>query len=185
MPDFVQNVETGLHRLSSGGWLTPATVAGITDDDFVNLSPPRRKELYAAVDRFRAVVTAPDGGASQEAAARAALGAIATVLQPYLTRESRKVCEVIAGAWREAAVADWIPTFDYVLDEDWTNAPAIHMWLILNDEVDVEAPRTQEELERVRALIHRRVREAGIERWPYASVRARADVQELAARVPA
>ena len=92
MPEFIQNVEAGLQRLQSGGWLTPATVEGITDDDFANLSPPQRKELYEAVDRFRAIASAPDGGASQEPVARAAMNTIATILQPYLTAESRKAC---------------------------------------------------------------------------------------------
>jgi len=164
LPEFIQHVEAGLQQLPSGNWLTPATVDGLTENDFVTLPPGQRRELYRAVEQFRTSASAPDGGASQATAARAALDTIATILRPYLTPESRRVREVIWTVWREEDVRDWIPTFDYQLDEDWTGAPAIRVLLILKDDVEIEAPGTVEVLGRFRMLSGNRPRSALLRR---------------------
>ncbi len=48
--DFINSVESGIERqrLGADDWLTPATVHGLTDIDFVMLPPAQREELFRA-----------------------------------------------------------------------------------------------------------------------------------------
>lgn len=186
--DFIHYVESALGRLEAGGWLNVAAVQGLTDIDFVTLPPARREELFRRVEQFRDVARLPQPDAGQRAVAREALTRIGELLHPYRTPESRRVLDTLWGAWQEEAVRDvrqWIPTFDYQLGEDSSGEPAVWVWLILNDDVDIEAADTRGGLSRLRLLIHARFQDAGIDRWPYIGVRSCSDVRELTARVHA
>ena len=183
MPEFISNVE---HGAKQPGWLTPATVADLSDGDFVTLSPGQRKELRRAVERFQAIAGSGSRPTpAEEAGARAALDTILDLLQPYLTPESRTVREAIWRAWRDEHARDWMPTFDYELGEDWTGDPAIRIWLILNDDVDVEADDTREKLSRLRTLIRKELRATGVGRWPYTSVWTLSDAKDHSVRTTA
>lgn len=74
----------------------------------------------------------------------------------------------------------WIPTFDFVLSEAWDGEPSIHIWLVLRDDVDVEEPAIQDKLAKVRDSVRAGLKCAGIDRWPYISVRSVSEVRELA-----
>lgn len=91
--------------------------------------------------------------------------------------------QAIWEALRDEHAADWIPTFDYQLSDDSTGDPAVWIWLILNDEVDVEADDTHEKLNRLRQRIREELREAGILRWPFIHVRTRSEQKELMTRL--
>ena len=180
MPDFIENVERGA---AQPDWLSPATVAGLTDSDFVTMHPRVRAQLFQAVERFRAIAASGSPGPEQVAEARAALDTIRTILRPYLTPESQAIRDVVSQVWK--GEQDRIPTFDYELAESWVGSPIVWIWLVLHDDVDIEAPATRELLKRVRRMIRDKFNEAGLERWPNIGVRSESDVQELTARVTA
>lgn len=185
--DFVNNVEQGIGRLDSSDWLTPATVHGLTDADFVTLPRAQREELFRRADQFRLIAeAAPNMDAAQTADARAALAAIWEILRPYrVPPESKTIREVLWRAWEDEQARSWIPTFDYYLGNDWSGDPAVWVWFILEDGVDRSAAAPREVLRRLTSLIHARLQEVGIDRWPYPEVRNRSEVSGLAAKVPA
>lgn len=181
--DFIDYVEQGVNRLGSGGWLTPATVHGLTEADFVTMPLAQRQELFRGAAEFAAVArAAPNGDAAQEAVARAALTRIWELLRPYRTRESRAVRQVLWAAWEPER--EWIPTFDYQLDTDWSGDPAVRVWLILKDGVDVLEAKTREELSRIRLRLHADIQDAEIDRWPFVRTRSWSEVTGPNALVP-
>ncbi|MBP3957977.1 hypothetical protein J8F10_22205 [Gemmata sp. G18] len=182
--DFIHYVESGVNHLGSDDWLTPASVHGLADADFVTLPPVQREELFRAVDRFRTIATtAPPVSPAQEEIARAALVTVWNLLRPYRTPESTAIREAIWRVWD--GEKDRIPTFDYELAESWTGSPIVWVWLVLRDDTEIEAPETRELLGRVRMAIRLEFERAGIERWPNIGVRTESDVRDLAARAPA
>jgi hypothetical protein len=196
MPDFVSTVQfvanmveppaDDAHRKQLADvWLTPATVADFSESDFVALPPDQRTKLREAVEKFRKVAEAGSATSKQVAEAKSAFETILAVLKPYTDPESEKVRLAIWRAWQAENARDWIPTFDYQLRDDSTGTPAAWVWFILNDDVDIEADDTQEKLNRLRMLVRKELREAGIERWPFISVRTRSEAKELLARATA
>ena len=183
--DFITSVETGIAHLNSGDWLIPTTVHGLTDADFVTFRRAQREELFRCVEQFRTIAESPVRDAAQETGARGALERIWALLRPYRTPESRTIGEVVRAVWKDEQVQSWIPTFDYQLDTDWSGEPAVRIWFILNDDVEIEAPNVSETLSRIRALIRMRLQDAGIDRWPFVGIRTCSDVHELTARASA
>jgi hypothetical protein len=196
MPDFIANVQFVANILRSPAddqyrrdvadmWLTPATVADFSESDFVALPSGQRTQLRDAVAQFRSVA---ERGASatpvEVEAALAAFDTILTILEPYIASpESERVREAIWSVWKEERW--WIPTFDYEIGDDSTGDPAVWIWLILNDDRDIEARETREWLRRVRLAIRSALQDRGVERWPYISVRSRSETKELMARATA
>ena len=178
MPEFIGNIEKGSNQ---PGWLTPATVADLSESDFSTMPARQRQALFDAVERFKTIAETDAISPEQETQARTALDGIRDILRPYLSEESLKIREAIWRAWRDDGAAAWIPTFDYALDEDWAGNPAVWVWLILNDDVDVEEPATRAGLNSLRTRIRKELYEAGIERRPYINVRSQAEVRELMA----
>ncbi len=180
LPEFISNVE---HGAKQPGWLNPATVADLSDSDFVTLPPGQREQLFRAVERFRQIAESDSPSDEQKTEARASLDGILTAIRPYLTPESKAIREAIWRAWKDDK--DRIPTFDYELAESWTGSPIVWIWLILRDDMGIEARATRELLGRVRMAIRMEFNEAGIERWPNIGVRTESEVQEIAARATA
>jgi hypothetical protein len=181
--DFIDHVASGIGHLDSGDWLTPTTVHGITDIDFVTLRSAPRRELFRRVEQFRSIaLAAPNVDPARTADARAALTAIWEILLPYRRpRESETVRTVLLQAWEDEHVRDWIPTFDYQLAADSTGDPAVRIWLVLEDGVPIDDPETRARLRRLERLFHARLQEAAVERWPYVGVRTRSEVGALVA----
>lgn len=187
--DFVRHVESGINHLNSDDWLIPETVRGLTDVDFVTLPLQQRDKLFRCAKQFCTIAqAAPNVDDAQTASARAALTTIWEILRPYRTPESRKILNTLWECWQDKSVEyvrKWIPTFDYQLGEDSTGDPAIWIWLILNDDVDIEAPITRVELNLLRIGFDVRLREAGIDRTPYVSVWTQSDARERSVRIGA
>jgi len=189
MPEFLDNIQNALKNPT--GWLSPSTVADLSESDFHTLKPKQREKLFQAVERFRTIAATASPTPEQVAEARAALDTIRDIAQPYLTPESKQIRETIAKAWQKER--DWIPTFDYELSDNWLGQPVVWLWLVLKDDVlkddiDIENPVTQEGLQRIRSAIRREFQEAGIERRPNMSIRSESGVkeyQELRARATA
>jgi hypothetical protein len=85
-----------------------------------------------------------------------------------------------------AAVRPQFPPFVhdavFQLRTDHTGDPAVWIWLILDDETDVEERAVQDALIGVQRAIHDRLMASGVDRWPFISVRTRTDQQEQLAR---
>jgi hypothetical protein len=179
MPEFISNVERGAGEPGSG-WLTPATVADLSDTDFTALAPAQRAELYRAAERFRAIAEGGSPSPEQTAEARSSLDRILEILRPYRTPESRKIREAVWKVWKDHR-SD-IPTFDYELAQSWIDTPIVWIWLVLRDDLDIDAPPTRELLSRVRMAIREQFHEDDIERRPNIGIRMESEVKELAAR---
>jgi hypothetical protein len=163
-------------------WLTTHAIEGFDETDFVFLSPEDRARLADEVAKFRAVAESvpPTEPATrhQVEEARAALGTILRVLEPYLsTAEARDIERILAHAVRPDE--SWIPTLDFKLGNDATGDPAVWVWLIVNDDVDVENADVQTKLQTVRNRIDSELAQAKVERFPYTLVRSRSEVKEL------
>jgi hypothetical protein len=178
MPDFIMNVESGEDQPD---WLNPATVADLSDSDFGTLPTRQREALFHAVERFQEIAAlGADANPAEQAEARSALGTILDVLRPYRTPESQAIREAIWKAWKDHK--DEIPTFDYELTQNWMDTPIVWVWLVLRDDLDVEAPSTRELLGRVRMAIRMEFHAADIERRPNIGIRSESEVKELATR---
>jgi hypothetical protein len=163
-------------------WLTTHAIEGFDERDFVFLSSEDRSRLADGVAKFRAVAESvpPTEPATrrQVEEARGALGTILRVLEPYLsTAEAKDIERILAQAVRPDE--SWIPTLDFKLGNDATGDPAVWVWLIVNDDVDVEDAGVQTRLQAVRDRIDRELARAKVERYPYTLVRSRSEVKEL------
>jgi hypothetical protein len=175
--DFIGYVEGGVDHLGSDDWLTPASVHGLTDIDFVTLPRTQREELFRRAARFEAVARdAANADGERIAEARTDLIRIWELLRPYRTSESKAVREVLWAVWTAEGVRGWIPTFDYQLGDDSNGDPAVWVWLVLNDGTDIGDSNTRQGLNRLRLLFRAKLQEAGIDRWPYVRTRACAEV---------
>jgi hypothetical protein len=168
-------------------WLAPATVKGYSDADLVAFPVPDRDRLRAAVTTFRAVANAiPDGAPATGEQVREALPAFATildVLKPHLA--DGDLLTVRRAIWRALEpYREWILTFDFEMKPDSSGDPAVYVWLILKDDVDVETREVQDELYDVRAAIRKEFTAAGITDWLYASVWGRSEVPGVVAWEP-
>jgi hypothetical protein len=186
MPEFLDNIQNAAKNPTS--WLTPATVADLSESDFHTMRPKQREKLFQAVERFRTIASTASPTPEQVAEARAAFDLILDIVQPYLTPESEKIRKTIAKAWRTER--DWFPSYDYEVSNNWLGEPVVKIWLILKDEVlkddvDMENPITEERWQRVTKAVRKAFHEAGIERRPTMSIRSETDVKELQARVTA
>ena len=180
LPDFISNVEQGENQ---PGWLTPATVADLSDSDFVTMPPEQRDRLFRAVEQFRQIASASPLTPDDCAEARRALDTVLEILRPYRTEESRKIREAVWRAWKDHKAE--IPTFDYELRQSSVDTPIVWVWLILRDDLDIDARPTRELLSRLRTAIRMQFHEADIERWPNIGVRPESEAKELATRGPA
>ncbi len=175
-----------LHRQQTEDlWLTPATVADFSEPNFISRSPEERARLRTAVEKFREVAELRESGSTvtpdQRSEAREAFETIWKLLAPYRSDESEKVHLAIWQAWQQESDRGWMPTFDYEVGVDSTGDPAVWIWFIVNDDVEVSDERTRDQLSRLRTLIRIKFHEAGIERWPYISLRSRSEAKELMA----
>ncbi len=91
--------------------------------------------------------------------------------------DSAAVAEVLA------AVRPQFPAFVrdavFQLRNDHTGEPGVWVWLILDDDTEIESRAIQAEMAPVRRAIFDRVLESVPGRWPYISVRLVSDQQEL------
>jgi hypothetical protein len=189
MPEFLDNIQNAVKNPT--GWLSPATVADLSESDFHTIRPALREKLFQAVERFRVIAETASPTPEQVAEARAAIDAIRAIVQPYLTPESEQIRETIAKAWQKER--DWIPTFDYELGNNWLGEPVVRLWLVVKDDVlpddmDIKNPSDREGLWRVKDAIRKEFNDAGIKRWPNISFRTESGVkeyQELRARATA
>ena len=184
--NFVWNVESGMSHLGSDDWLTPASVDGLTDADFVTLPTVQRRELFRCANEFRVIADAtPHVDVAQKQAAEAALKKVWELLRPYRTKESKAIGDVLWAAWQDERMQDWVPTFDYQLGEDWSGDPAVRVWLILDDGVDTLAAKTRESVSRFELLVRARLQDAEIDRYPFVWTRLWSQVTGPDAKVPA
>ena len=171
--------ETARARQLADIWLTPAVVNGYSEADFVSLPAGERERLREAVAEFRAVARGvnPGGPSTPEQIDRALppFFAVLDVVRPYIA--GREALDVRRAVWQACRnYRDWIPSFTYKLDWDSEGAPAVWVWLILNNDVDVTTRDTQLRLWAVRNAIRDELSRAGIERPLYGSVWKRQEV---------
>jgi hypothetical protein len=160
-------------------WLTPAVVRDFAEADFVWLPDDQRNELRQAVEKFRAVAEKVDPKApadqSQVDEALPALLTILRIMRPYIA--DQEALDVRRAVWRACyGYRNWIPSFDFKLGEDSTGQPAVWVWFILNNDVDVRTREVMLRLFEVRDTIRKYLVEDGINRNLYTSAWSRSEV---------
>ncbi len=160
-------------------WLTPAVVKGYSEGDFVSLPVGERERLREAVAEFRVAArdVNPVGPATPGQVDRALphFLTILEIVRPYIA--NREALDVRRAVWQACGkYRDWIPSFDYKLDWDSEGEPAVWVWLILNDDVDVMTRDTQLRLAEVRDAIGTKLARAEIHRALYVYVWKRKEV---------
>jgi hypothetical protein len=169
-------------------WLTPAALRGYSDADLGGVPAADRDRLRAAVAAFRAVADAvPEGTRPTEDQVRAALPAFATILD--VLRPSLADPESLAArraVWRGVGpYRDWVAAFDLELGEDWTGDPAVRVWFVLRDGVDVTSRAVVHRLYDMREGIRREFRADRVSGELYGSEWGRSEMPEVMAWGPA
>lgn len=162
-------------------WLTPKIVEDYDDTEFQFLPPEQQAKLGRLVDAFRQL-TATAKEAPTEAQLKEGfnlLTEINHVIAPSAGEDPdlRRIIDVI----RSVPWPDYVFGADFRLGNDSTGDPAVWIWLLLNDDVEIESRAVQDELGRVRRAYLDEIQKAGINRWPYVSVRTRSETKNLIA----
>lgn len=168
-------------------WLAPVTLKGYSEADLIAFAVPDRSRLRDAVAKFRVVAEAiPEGTPATEQQVRDALPAfvaILEILKPHFADE--ETLKARRAIWRACEpYRDSILTFDFEFIEDWTGEPAVQVWLVLRDEVDVEFRDVQHRLYEVREAIRCEFAKSGVARQLYGSVWGRSEVPAVVAGEP-
>ena len=177
----VNNVERAESLASM--WLTPAIVGDYSEDDFTFLPDDQeescdRRWLHCGVcwrESHQMASLFASRWRKPFMCSRPLSNSCGPISMPV--RRPLTIQRAIRVACKQEQ--DWIPAVDFELVLDWTDDPAVYIWLILNDEVDVESPPVRRKLAKVRDAIRDRLDEAGMKCWPYISVGSRSDVKEL------
>ncbi|MCI0461698.1 MAG: hypothetical protein L0Z62_32505 [Gemmataceae bacterium] len=153
-------------------WLTPKSVQGFNAEDFPELGPDRQRELQAAVREFLEVANQvpPKAPATPEQLriATAAFATILKILQPYLPtpQEGEKVEEAL----KSIEFPPWVVNWDYELDTDQYDEPAVWVNLFIEEGSAPRAEFVRLAPEMTRKLLQA-LTAAGSDRWPYIRVR--------------
>jgi hypothetical protein len=184
--EFLSNFRTArnlfLHSRDEGNgspiavWLTPRSVQGFDAADFPELGPDRQRDLQLAVDEFlqvaKQVPPTELPTRQQWETARGAFEKMLALLGPRvpISEEGYRVEAAIKGV----EFPPWVASWDFRLDTDWTDEPAVWVTLYVDKylSLGMEAMRESSELSR---KILWALSDAGINRWPYLPVHSVAD----------
>jgi hypothetical protein len=160
--------------------LTPDLVRDYAEGDFQFLAPAQRAELRDRVARFKQLAESVRGRAPSATEVREGYELVVEMngLLGQHVGESEEL-QRIAEAIRPVPSPDYVVGVDCRLDTDWSGDPAVRIWLVLNDDVEIESLAVQDELHPVRRGYHEAIQRAGIDRWPYIGVRTRSETKEL------
>jgi hypothetical protein len=167
-------------RQTADVWFTPDLVKDYDEADFTFLSDDERTKLRQAVDEFRRLAAQSQSGPPSTAQIERGYDLfvmINNLIAPHLGEELD--LRRIADATRSVPWANYILGADYRIGTDSTGDPAVWIRLIVKDDVEIESPTVQAELARVRGAYREAIQKAGIERWPYITVRTRSEVKDL------
>lgn len=168
---------------SAATWLSPTVVEQYAEDDFAFLPSEQRDRLTEAVSEFRRMASEATTTADPELVRKAIphLLLLMTHLGEFLgDADAEKVASVLT------ATRPQFPAYVHGailrLGNDHSGDPAVWIWLILEDDVDIESRSVQEDLFRIRGVIRDQLVLAGVTRWPFISVRTRTEQTELLTR---
>ena len=157
-------------------WLTSKAVEGYDATDFPELSSKEVERLNRSVERFRAVASeVPEDGPATEAQVRDALPEFLSIfqaMQPHL--EGFNIYRTLKNIQN---LPDFVRDFAVSIGDDWSGDPAVHIWIIVSDEV--AGPGLASRLVGARRDIERCLRNAKIERNPYIMVRTESEQRQL------
>lgn len=168
-------------------WLAPVTVKGFVEDDLSELPATERQRLRDAVARFRTVAdqVLPGTPATTDQV-REALPAFVTildVLKPLFA--DPEMMQVRGAIWNACEPhRDWVLTFDVDLRQDSDGDPAAWVWLILQDDIDVELRAIQHRIHEIRTAIWKGFEVTGVGLELYVSAWSRSEVPQVLAWEP-
>jgi hypothetical protein len=161
-------------------WLTPSSVKGFNVHDFPQLSPEARDRLKANVDRFlkvaRQVPPPKLPTVKQVKEAETPFREVLKILKPHvvLGDEDDPIYKVLKGVSFPSDILTW----EYEVGLDWTDDPAVWIWMIVDDaspEKEGFYQRTWEVEEKIREALSA----AGVARWPYFRMRTGSEQRAL------
>lgn len=85
----------------------------------------------------------------------------------------------IRDALEKASLSDIVADISHRLDEDSTGAPAVWIWVVVDDHAAANNAFSLE-AEKIRNAIREALQSAGIDRWPYVRFRTRSEKAEFA-----
>ncbi|MBY0459699.1 MAG: hypothetical protein K2V38_20460, partial [Gemmataceae bacterium] len=163
-------------RATTDVWFTPQLVKDYDESEFADLQPEERRELSQAVGEFRQL--AGQSASTPEEIDRAAglFARINGVLHPHIDEpDVRRIAEATRGIpW--PAFVRWA---DFRLATDSTGDPAVWVTLTLTDDAAIESADFRTRMRTLRDAYRTAIQKAGIDRWPYFSLRTLSDVRDL------
>jgi hypothetical protein len=159
-------------------WFTSDLVKDFNEADFRFLPAAEHKQLKQAIEDFRQLTAGSQGSLPSDAQLQQGCDLftkIHGILAPHFGEEpdTHRILEAI----RSVHAPDYVLWVEYELFTDSTNDPAVWIWLVLEDDVEIESLAIHDELALVRRAIREALQRAGINRWPYVRVRTRTETK--------
>jgi hypothetical protein len=161
-------------------WLTHDLVKEYDEADFRFLPSDEQAELRSAVETFRRLTAGLQGESpspTQIAQGYDLFAKINNITAPHFGEEPD--LQRIADATRSVHWPDYVLWVEARIGTDSAGDPAVWVWLVVKDDVEIESPKVQAELARVREAYRNAIQKAGIDRWPYITVRTRSETKAL------
>ncbi len=160
-------------------WLSPNTVKNFDESDFTFLPDEEHAKLRRTVDEFRQLAIQAQDGPTVAQIERGydLFATINNLIAPNFGEESdlRRITDAIWPVPRPKYALG----VDCRIGTDSTGDPATWIRLIVQDDVEIESPAVQAELDRLRGAYREAIQKAGVDRWPYTTVRTRSELKAL------
>jgi hypothetical protein len=170
-----EHVAQALHENSA--WLRPRYFEGLNPADFPEMSGFDREKLERSVRMVQGVAARAlrNGSASSDDVEHAVSRflAVLRILTPHLEwfREY--------DALKHDTFPDYVRDHAIRVGEDWTGDPGVWVWVVIRDEYS--GWKFPEPVTDLVERVHTVLRRAGIERFPYVSMRTETEQKELEA----
>ncbi len=158
-------------------WMSPANVNGYDPAELTGLKPQVVEAVTAAVERFRTVADrVSNDQPPTEEEFHVALEALTTICDSLEIRLSDPASDNVYSAIRtvlstpEYGLLGTGLGFDFELRADAGGEPAVVVWLVAPDHIDVTSADFQVRMRRVRQALRQEFARRGIDRWPFVRV---------------
>ena len=167
-------------RRTADIWFTPNLVRDYDEAEFRFLPQPKQQELRAAVEEFRRLTQAVHGTVPTPEQIEQGYDLLVTInnLTPRDFGEEQELYQ-LRDVSHSVPWPECVRGMSFRLGTDSTGDPAVWIWLMVEDDVVIDSAEVQAELATVREALQEAIQRAGINRWPYISVRTRTETKEL------
>lgn len=160
-------------------WLNPAVLKDYDEADFGFLPAAERAKLRQAIEEFRRLAADVPCGAPTPAQIKQGYELFATInnaLAPTFGEE--RDLQRIVDVTRHIERPKYLLGTDFRIGIDSTDDPAVWIRFIVPDDAEIESPTFQAETNQLREAFRTAILRAGIDRWPYITVRTKSEVKD-------